>query len=370
MKQIRDALIIGSGIIGAATALALTRAGNRRVTLLEKGPLVSGMTRRNPGLAHPFYTHPGLCALANASYDVYAQWAVHLQGKSAFVETGAAVVSNFEVRDLFAQWTQSARGANEIAPATLGTMFPGVTETFRTAIFTPRAGYADAVLTAQAMVKTAQERGLQVQTGSQVKQILVRQNQIHGVTTTTDEYEAPVVIVAAGTWSERLLAPLGVALHLRQRRGVVAFYEQPRALDTALPVLLDANGAYFFRPHPYHMSAAGRVSFELQKPGPEAPDEFIAPSETAQVTTFVQACIPAFTNVAVKRAHSIFYSSPTDGLPALGRISSVTGLFVATGFGTSTFSVAPAVGETLAQMVIDASTPADVSSFDPLRANL
>lgn len=369
MKQIRDALVIGSGIIGAATALGLIRAGVRRVTLLEKGPLVSGMTRRNPGLVHPFYAHPVLSALAAASYELYSQWGVILGGKSPFVETGAAVISNFEAQEQFAQWTRSVPGAHELSPNAFNSMYPGITQNLRAVLFTPRAGYADAVLTAQTLARAAQERGLEVRTGTQVKQILVQQRQVTGVTTTTGEYEAPVVIVTAGAWSERLLMPLGVTLHLRQRRGIVAFYEQPPALTSELPIVLDANGAYFFRTHPFHMSAAGRVSLETQKQTIESLEEFIAPAEAANVTTFVQACIPAFANVTAKRAHSILYSASADGLPALGRISNVTGLFVATGFGTSAFAVAPAVGDTLAQMVIDGSAATDVSSFDPLRAS-
>ncbi len=369
MKQIRDAIVIGSGIIGSATALALTRVGIKRVTLIEKGPLVSGMTRRNAGLVHPFHSHLLLCELAGASYDFYNQWAVLLGGKSSFIETGAAVVTNFEAREQFAFWSQHT-DANEIAPTALNVLFPSVINNFRAAMFTPRAGYADAVLTAQAMVNAAKERGLQVQTGTQVKQIVVEQRQIKGVKTTTGEMEAPTVIVAAGGWSGRLLLPLGVALHLRFRRGVVNFYEQPPTLTQEMPMLLDANGAFFLRPHPYRMCAAGRVSLDAQTPGVDALDDFVSASETASVKQFVEACIPEFAGVQPKRAHTVLHDAPSDGLPAFGRVANVNGLYVAAGFGTSAFSIAPAVGETLAQMLIDGNAARDVSLFDPLRASL
>ena len=94
MKQIRDAIVIGSGIIGSAIALAVVRAGIRRVTLIEKGPLVSGMTRRTAGLVHPFQPDPLASGLAQASYDFYNHWAMNLGGKSSFVETGAAVLAS------------------------------------------------------------------------------------------------------------------------------------------------------------------------------------------------------------------------------------------------------------------------------------
>ena len=53
-----------------ATALALGHAGIKRVTLVEKGPLVSGMTRRNAGLVHPFQPHPLLVELASRELRV------------------------------------------------------------------------------------------------------------------------------------------------------------------------------------------------------------------------------------------------------------------------------------------------------------
>lgn len=372
MKQIRDAVVIGSGIIGSAAALALARAGIRRITLLEKGPLVSGMTRRNTGLVHPFQTHPLLCDLANASYDFYNQWAVHLGGKSSFVETGAAVVAQngMDAGEQLAMWKQSVLNAAQFAPTALSAIFPNVSSHFSAALFTPQAGYADAVLTAQAMVNAAKERGLEVQTGTQVKQIIVQARQITGVTTTTGELEAPIVVAAAGSWTERLLAPLGYVLHLRFRRGVSVFYEQPQSLVGELPMVLDAQGTYYFRPHPYRMSAAGRIATETQTQGAETLDEFVTPIETADVNQFVQSVIPAFADVTPKRSHSILYDEPMDGRGVLGKIANLQGLYVAAGFGTSAFSIAPAVGETLAQMVIDGSVGRDISWLDPLRPSL
>ena len=133
-------------------------------------------------------------------------------------------------------------------------------------------------------------------------------------------------------------------------------------------MLLDANGAYFFRPHPYRMSAAGRVSVE--QPTYRAPrplDEYIPPAETANVKQFVDACVPAFATATHKRSHAIMYDTLTDGLPALGRIPNIDGLFIAAGFGTSAFSVAPAVGETLAQLLVDGNPARDITPFAPTR---
>jgi glycine/D-amino acid oxidase-like deaminating enzyme len=161
MKQIRDAVVIGSGIIGSATALALVRAGIKRVTCIEKGPLVSGMTRRNAGLAHPFHSHPVLRILADASYDFYSHWGLNLGGKSSFVETGAALIDNDRITSPSGAFSSEPfAGTQKVAPHALSSLFPSVSSALGAATFATRAGYADAVLCAQAMVNAAKERGL------------------------------------------------------------------------------------------------------------------------------------------------------------------------------------------------------------------
>lgn len=372
MKQIRDAVVIGSGIIGSAIALAMVRAGIRRVTLIDKGPLVSGMTRRTAGLVHPFQPHPLAVELAQASYDFYNGWAMHPGGKSLFVETGAAALASSDpgASDAFALWRQSVPDANEIQAGGLAALYPGLAPGLRDALFTPRAGYADPVLTAQAMVSAAKEHGLEAQTGTLVKQITVQANRVQGVKTTTGELEAPIVIVATGGWTERLLAPLGVALRLRYRRGSLFFYEQPREQGTEFPMLLDAHGKYFLRPHPYRMFAAGRIAQETQTQGVDTLDEYVPASDAAEVSRNIGEWLPGMRNLVPKRSHSILYAAASDELPALGKVNSVNGLYVAAGFGAGAFSAAPAVGETLAQLLIDGQTVRDISSCDPMRASL
>ncbi len=372
MKQIRDVIVIGSGMIGSAIALAVSRAGTKRVTLIDKGPLVSGMTRRSPGLAHPFQAHPLLCELANSSFEFYNRWAMQLGGKNPFVTTGAAAVDfpNAEASAQFALWKEHVQNASGIAPNALQTLYPDISKQFRAAMFTPHAGYADAVLTAQAFVNAAKERGLDVQTGTQVKQIAVQGRQILGVKTTTGDIEAPDVIVAAGGWSERLLAALGVVLPLRLQRAVIAFYEQPPSVTNDLPMLIDASGAHFVRPHPYRMSAAGWISTDANFQNVDALDEYVLPNEYARVQNFLTACLPEFANTRPKRAHTVLYETCADGLPALGRVGNFDGLYIAAGFGASAFAVAPAVGESVMQMLVDGDATRDISSFHPQRVTL
>lgn len=376
MKQIGDVIVIGSGIIGAATAFALTRATRLRVTLVEKGPLTSGMTRRSAGLVYPFHAHALLSEFARASYAFYNQWAMHLRNiKSGYVETGAAWVAHTDAdAEIISAQAPGAAFAQDVVwmdANAFTAMFPGERNSFTCALFTPHAGYADAVQTAQAMVKTAQDNGLHLATGTMVKQIRAAQGRVRGVTTTTGDFEAPVVIVATGSWSERLLAPVGVPLRLQHRRGAVLFYEQPAGLPPAgHPLVLDAHGEFFLRPHPYRMSAAGYISNSPEIFDADRMDEYVPPAASARVTQFAAQYLPGVEHTAPKRGHTMMYDTAADGLPALGRVTNIEGLYVAAGFGAGAFSVAPAVGELLAQWVMDGNAPRDVSLLNPMRTTV
>ena len=366
MKQFSDVLVIGAGIVGAAIAFALTRNGNLRVTLLEKGPLAAGMTRRSAGLAHPFQTNPTLIQFALDSFAFYQEFAPQPGSKSGFITTGAALVGGgADAAKIFARAQMLAlhtRAVTTTARGALAMQFPGVSPNLPAGLYTPNAGYADAVQMTQRWIQIAQSRGLTVATGTQVKQLQIVNGHVHGVETTTGAYETPLVIVAAGGWSDRVLATVGLTLPLQFHRGAVVFYDQPAVMTQGHPLFLDVNGEFFLRPHSYRLSAAGMISMQAENANLDTPDEYVSPMVGQRVSHFAAQCI-VLNNAPPKRAHTIVYSTGGDGLPMMGRANDADGLFVAAGFGANAFAVAPAVGDAMARMVIDGTPPLAVSFF-------
>src|SRR5512135_552749 len=96
MTQIADVVIIGSGALGCAAAFCLTESGVRRITVVDRGPLVSGMTRRHAGLLHTHLPGVPLIRLAQQSLDIYRHWATGIGGTCSFNETGTIVTASTE----------------------------------------------------------------------------------------------------------------------------------------------------------------------------------------------------------------------------------------------------------------------------------
>ena len=75
MAKSFDAIVIGAGIIGAATALALSRKGVS-VLCLDRLPASGyGSTSNSCAIIRPYYSTVDGCAIAWESHFYWANWA-------------------------------------------------------------------------------------------------------------------------------------------------------------------------------------------------------------------------------------------------------------------------------------------------------
>jgi sarcosine oxidase subunit beta len=75
--------------------------------------------------------------------------------------------------------------------------------------------------------------------------------------------------------------------------------------------------------------------------------------------------IPAMMHAECIRGHAGIYDVSPDSRAVLGKVPGLDGLFVAAGFSGTGFKTAPAVGATMAELILDGrSTTVDISPFD------
>src|SRR5215813_15054336 len=84
MTTAPDVLIVGAGVIGAATAFHLTRLGAGAVTVLDRAAVGWGMSSRSSALVRMHYTFPPEVDLAVRSDVMFASW-TELTGRPACV---------------------------------------------------------------------------------------------------------------------------------------------------------------------------------------------------------------------------------------------------------------------------------------------
>lgn len=375
MSQIVDVVIIGSGALGCAAAYCLAESGTRRVAVVDRGPLVSGMTRRNAGLVHTHLPNVSLMRLTHEGLEDYRHWATLIGGACGFNETGTIVTAANEesARRLRVRVElQQSLGieARILEPSDLGMVFPRAS--FKDIIlgaFEPTSGYVDPVLASQGFARRAREKGTRFETGTQVKHIGQERGRITEIVTTTGSIQAPVIVVTAGAGAERLLAPLGFSLSLQYTRGVIGFFEQPAALHEGHPTFIESETAAFIRPHAFHLSTAGVVDSHWRMRSSDSLEEVLSPGETSALSAFAVRRLPLLEEAPLRRSHAILYDQMPDGNPALGAVPGFEGLYIASGFGVNAIAAAPAVGRIIAELVLDGRSTTDIEAFRPGRSN-
>ena len=69
--QTADAVVIGAGINGAATAYNLVKRGLKNVVLIEKQLIASGGTGRSAAIIRQHYSNEELVRLVKRSVDIF-----------------------------------------------------------------------------------------------------------------------------------------------------------------------------------------------------------------------------------------------------------------------------------------------------------
>jgi D-amino-acid dehydrogenase len=173
-----------------------------------------------------------------------------------------------------------------------------------------------------------------------------------------DSVRARRVVVAAGTATATLLAPLGLRLPLQGAKGYSVTDAEP-ALRPARPLyLLEAKVGV--SPFAGGVRLAGTL--ELGSSDPSLNRRRLAALDAAAVR-YLDGWRPG----GGRREWAGFRPTLPDGLPAIGPVAGHDGVFVATGHQMLGVTLAPATAKILAPAVLDGGRSLELAPFSPDR---
>jgi glycine/D-amino acid oxidase-like deaminating enzyme len=369
-----DVIIIGAGVIGAATALQLSLLDVGDVLVLDRATAGSGMSCRSSALVRMHYTFAPEVELAVRSAAMFRAWP-ELTGRPACIRrTGfARIVQPGEESALRANLAmQRALGVHteEIDAAGLKELAPGLrVDDIACAAWEPDGGYGDGAIVAGDLLAAARARGVRYRPGTPVRALLRDGDRVTGVSAGAGgerEY-AGTVILAAGVWSPALARTAGVHLPIETELHRVAVLAHP-PWHGAPFACIDSVTQTYFRPE-----AAGAMTLVGSFAGPRGADPDHVPDTAGlqDLAPQVQAAshrLPALADAGIARGVTGVYDMTADARPLLGRLPGLDGLIVAAGFSGMGFKIAPAVGESLAGLVAgQPSGSVDLAPFRPSR---
>ncbi|HUF86269.1 MAG TPA: FAD-dependent oxidoreductase [Thermohalobaculum sp.] len=284
MTKTADAIVIGAGVIGAATAFELAKRGWRVLGVDRQRRPGHGSTAASCAIVRMHYSTLDGTALAWEGYHYWRDWANYLElpagaGLARFRETGCLVmcteangglIRHMEIsRELgcpYQEWDAAAirerlpiydlrRYGPARRPDDPGFGEPTGGE-IEGAVLWPNAGYVtDPALAAQNLVEAAQAKGARLRLGATVTEILREGGRVRGVRLADGEaLHAPVVINVAGPASARVNALAGVlddmTIRTRALRQEVVHLPAPEGFDFERDGLIvsDSDIACYCRP--------------------------------------------------------------------------------------------------------------------------
>jgi sarcosine oxidase, subunit beta len=374
-----DVIIIGAGVIGAATAFQLSLASAGEVLVLDRATVGSGMSCRSSALIRMHYTFAPEVELAVRSDAMFEDWP-DLVGRPGCVRrTGfVRIVSPGEEEALRANVAmQRALGARAevIDAAGLKEMAPGLrTDDIEYAAWEPEGGYGDGAVVAGDLLAAARARGVRYCPNTPVRSLLTDGDRVIGVETrehgagsgTGRREYAGTVVLAAGVWSPPLLRTAGVILPIETELHRVAVLAHPAGAGASV-ACIDSTAASYFRPE-----ATGTMTLVGSFAGPRGTDPDTAATATQEdLVPLVQAAlnrVPSLEDAGLTGGVTGVYDMTPDARPLLGRMPGLDGLIVAAGFSGMGFKIAPAVGESLAGLIAGPSPGSvDLRPFRPGR---
>ena len=337
--MIHDIAVIGAGMAGASLAAEL--APHARVLLLEAEDAPGyHATGRSAAFWEECYGGPGVVPLTLAS-------GTYLGEHGFLTPRGALYVGRGEDRakmdDHVATFAGTGVTIERLNPAELADKVPHIRPDWTEALHQPACADIDVAGLHQHYLGTCRRLGVEIACRAQVRG-LVRASGAWTITAERGEtWRAATIVNAAGAWADTIarlasVRPIGIAPF---RRTVAVLRMAPLA-PADLPLVLDINGGFYFKPD------AGRLWLSPHDETPSAPcdaapeelDVAIAIDRLQQVVDWPIA--------AVERKWAGLRSFAPDRLPVFGADPHVPGFVWCAGQGGFGIQTSPAIGELLA----------------------
>ena len=395
-----DVVIIGGGVAGISTALFLAEAGVS-VTVCEKGVVGGEQSARNWGWVRQMGRDPIELPLSIESQQIWRSLDERYGIDTGFRTTGITYLCRTpaEARSM-TDWEIIGREAGLpcrlLNRAALADLLPGLSSQFELGLHTANDGRAEPLRAVPQLARAARRRGAQIVEACAVRGVETEAGRLSAVVTEAGTIRTGAVVVAGGMWSRLFLGNLGIKFPQLPVLGTVARVETDHPLPdmpvgggdfafrkrldggytvarrnwSVAPITPDSFRLFFdflpaFRKNFRELSLGFGRAFldDLKTPRRWANDtatpfeavRTLDPQPTPRSNRVALANLarsfPAFADARITHEWAGTIDATPDGIPAIGPVDAIPGLFIASGFSGHGMGIGPGAGRLMAELV-------------------
>lgn len=191
---------------------------------------------------------------------------------------------------------------------------------------------------------------------TEVKDFTFSGDHITAIQTDQGTLDCSQVVISTGVWSKPLMQKLGISVPLEAERGYHILFKDPNQMPKS-PMML-AEGKFVATPMSNGLRCAGVVEF-----GGLSPDK--SPAPLALLRKSVRKIFPKL-EARAEEEWLGFRPAPSDSLPLIGEIRR-SGVFAAFGHHHIGLTGGPKTGRLIADLIAGDTPNSDLAPFDPMR---
>lgn len=386
LPKTADVVVVGGGIVGAAMAQALARAGMKPL-VLEKGAFGGAVSGASLACIS---THMMDLEELKLLAWTRARWA-ELDAEIGGFEYSRCGQLRFIAREadiaVAEGWIAAERAAGLtpelLDPAAVREVEPALTGPILAASWSALDAVVNPFLAVRALLADAQRHGATVRAHTPVTAVRTDGHRVTGVATPAGTVDTPHVVLAAGPWAAKLAAPLGVVLPMLPRKAqCLATVRVPPVIRRVVGACESAGGVEAGYTQ-IQQAREGQVLFNTvlaggtaQAGGADAdggngtaaavtPPAVVPPVDLAFVRDSVQTLLwlfPGLADIQVLRSW-VRYEAVTPDSRFVAGPAGPDGLWIAAGDNGTGFVRSPAIGRLITDGLLGREPPFDVSLY-------
>jgi sarcosine oxidase subunit beta len=330
-------VVAGAGAIGASIAYHLAARGTGdRIVLCDRSEVASGATGKAMGGVRQQFTTAPEVRLAQASARFFAGL-----GPELFEQVGYLFLASTEAGE--AELAERARLQRDLG-VPVEEVDPGfvdglAVDDVKAAVICREDGVADPTAVTRHLVFRSRSGGVELREHTDAR-----------------ELDTDVVVIACGAASPALAAHFGVELPIRPLVRQLTDTRRVDGLPEDLPMVIEAETGFHFR------RVDGGLRLAMAEPTLRWGDD--ARVDESLVADWVERLArryPAAAGVPVARSWAGLYDMTPDAHPIIGWVGD--GVYAACGFSGHGFMQAPAVGQAVAEELLDGESTFDLAPY-------